>query len=169
MSTRTPEDDGPRPEQPGPSRLEREVAEILERTDRDPISFADEARKRGPNRQRPRSVGPAPTMSSGPSFRPPTTGTDLAARFERLGRGRYLVVAVVAALLVLVLSDLSPLLATIFAIVCVAAIFIPIVQQFRQPESPASKTWRGRDVSIGASRPAGIERIFDRFRRPPRI
>jgi hypothetical protein len=135
------------------------VAEILERTDKQPISFAEEARRR-------RSVSPA-GMSTGPQLS--TVGTDLIARFERLGSARYLLLAVVAAVLALVVSDLSPLLANILAIVCVAAIFIPVIQRFRQPDTGMSKTWRGRDMSIGASRPAGIERVFDRFRKPPRL
>ncbi|HEV2527818.1 MAG TPA: hypothetical protein VGT61_05110 [Thermomicrobiales bacterium] len=169
MTTRTPDDDGPRPGEPAQSRLEREVAEILERTDREPISFTEEARKRGSHRRRITGPEPARPRSAALPSRNSMNGSDLVARFERLGRGRYLMLAVVAALLALVVSDFSPLLAMIFAIVCVAAIFIPVVQQFRNPQPPEVRTWRGRDMSIGASRPAGIERIFDRFRRPPRI
>ncbi len=84
-------------------------------------------------------------------------------------------VAVAAAILAFVVSDFSPLLANVLAIVCVAAIFVPVVQRFRQPESPSTMMWRGEDMSRGpdwsksASRPAGLERILNRFRRPPRI
>ena len=147
---------------PPTSRLEREVAEILERSDKQPISFTDEVRRRASTRRASTPVAAPPAVS-------------LHSRFERLGAGRYLIVAIVAAILAFVVSDVSPLLANILAIVCVAAIFIPVVQRFRQPDSPSSTMWRGQDLSRGpdwsrsASRPAGLERIFDRFRRPPRI
>ena len=156
MTTQTTNnDDGdetPRPR----SRLEREVAEILERKDREPISFADEAQRRK------RTSRPEPHVR-------PSGQADPRAWFDRLGSGRYLLVAIAAAVLALIVRDVSPLLANILAIVCVAAIFFPVVQQFRQPQAPDTKTWRGRDVSSSLSRPAGLERLFDRFRRPPRI
>lgn len=138
------------------SRLEREVAEILERSEQQPISFTDEVRRRSQATRRAGRQSAARPES-------------LQARFERLGTGRYLILAVAAAVLALVVSDFSPLLANILAIVCVASIFIPVVQRFRQPDSPRSKTWRGQDLSGNLSRPVGVERIFDRFRRPPRI
>lgn len=157
VTTQTSDGDGGKDEvRPPTTRLEREVAEILERTERQPISFTDEARRRG-NASR---TAPRPAVARPEALRD---------RFERLGAGRYLIVAVVAAVLALLVSDFSPLLANILAIACVAAIFIPVVQRFRQPESPVSKSWRGQDVSGSLSRPAGLERIFDRFRRPPRI
>jgi hypothetical protein len=162
VTTKSPEDDGPAGPPQRPSRLEREVAEILERTENQPISFTDEVRRRANARRQQRVAAPQRPPAQAP-------GNGAMAAFERLGEGRYLVVAVVAAVLALVLSDVSPLLATLLAIVCVVSIFIPIVQRFRQPEGPATKTWRGRDMSIGGSRPEGIERIFNRFRRPPRI
>lgn len=160
MATQTSNGDGGKDEPTRPStRLEREVAEILERSEKQPISFADEVRRRGnASRNALHPVRPV---------RPATVS--LTSRFEQLGAGRYLILAIVAAVLAFVVSDYSPLLANLLAIVCVAAIFIPVVQRFRQPEQPMTKTWRGQDLSRGVSRPAGIERIFDRFRRPPRI
>ena len=157
MTTQTSDGDGGGDEpRPPKSRLEREVAEILERSERQPISFTDEVRRRA-NARRP----VAPVARS--------PGTSLQSRFEQLGSGRYLIVAIAAAILAFIVSDYSPLLANFLAIVCVAAIFIPVVQRFRQPDSPTSTMWRGQDLSRTASRPAGLERIFDRFRRPPRI
>ncbi len=157
MTTQTSDGDGGGDEpRPPTSRLEREVAEILERSEKQPISFTDEVRRRA-NARRP----VAPDVRS--------QGTNLQSRFEQLGSGRYLIVAIVAAILAFIVSDYSPLLANILAIVCVAAIFIPVVQRFRQPDSLSSTMWRGQDLSRSASRPAGLERIFDRFRRPPRI
>jgi len=141
---------------PPTTRLEREVAEILERSEKQPISFTDEVRRRANARRAAAPVAPS-------------RGMTLQSRFERLGSGRYLLLAIAAAILAFVVSDFSPLLANGLAIVCVAAIFIPVVQRFRQPDSPASTMWRGQDLSQSASRPAGLERIFDRFRRPPRI
>lgn len=162
MTTRTP-DPGDEPTSPpaGPSRLDREVAEILERAEREPISFEDAAarRRKAPprlNAPEPRSRPAAPTRSA-------------LQWFEGLGAGRYLVLAVVAAILALLVSDLSPLLANVFAIVCVAAIFIPVVERFRRPDASTDKMWRGQNLGSSLSRPAGIERLFDRFRRPPRI
>ena len=163
MTTQTSDGDGGGDEpRPPTSRLEREVAEILERSEKQPISFSDEVRRRANAR---RAAGPVS----------PPAAAGLQSRFERLGAGRYLIVAIVAAVLAFVVSDFSPLLANILAIVCVAAIFVPVVQRFRQPDSSSSTMWRGQDLSRGpdwsrgASRPAGLERIFDRFRRPPRI
>ncbi len=163
MTTQTSDGDGGGDEpRPPTSRLEREVAEILERSEKQPISFTDEVRRRATARRAAAPIAPSPSVG-------------LQSRFERLGAGRYLILAVVAAVFAFVVSDFSPLLANIFAIVCVAAIFVPVVQRFRQPDSPSTKMWRGQDLSRGpdwsrsASRPAGIERILDRFRRPPRI
>ena len=163
MTTQTSGGDGGDDEpRPPASRLEREVAEILERSEKQPISFTDEVRRRANAR---RTIAPAA----------PPASVSLQSRFERLGAGRYLILAIIAAVLAFVVSDFSPLLANIFAIVCVAAIFVPVVQRFRQPDSASSTMWRGQDLSRGpdwsrgASRPAGLERIFDRFRRPPRI
>ncbi|CAA9562116.1 MAG: hypothetical protein AVDCRST_MAG33-1765 [uncultured Thermomicrobiales bacterium] len=157
MTTQTSDGDGGQDEpRPPTTRLEREVAEILERSERQPISFTDEVRRRG------NATRAAARQSSA---RPES----LQARFERLGSGRYLVVAVAAAVLAFVVRDISPLFANLLAIVCIAAIFIPVVQRFRQPESPVSRSWRGQDLGGGLSRPGGVERIFDRFRRPPRI
>lgn len=163
MTTQTTGGDsgGDEPRQPT-SRLEREVAEILERSEKQPISFTDEVRRRTSARRAMTPTTPSPSVS-------------LQSRFERLGAGRYLILAIAAAILAFVVSDASPLLANILAIVCVAAIFIPVIQRFRQPDSPSSTMWRGQDLARGpdwsrsSSRPAGLERIFDRFRRPPRI
>jgi hypothetical protein len=157
VSTQTSEGDGGKDEPPRPpTRLEREVAEIIERSERQPISLVDEARRRA-------------NASRAPARSPKPSATTLSDWFDRLGPGRYLILAVVAAVLALLVSDFSPLLANLLAIVCVAAIFIPVVQRFRQPDSPGTKTWRGQDLSRPPSPPAGLERIFDRFRRPPRI
>jgi len=157
VTTQTSDGDGGGDEpRPPTTRLEREVAEILERSEKQPISFTDEVRRRA--KARPTVV---PVI--------PSRVTSLRSRFEQLGSGRYLVLAIVAAILAFVVSDFSPLLANILAIVCVAAIFIPVVQRFRQPDAPDSMMWRGQDLSRSASRPAGLERILDRFRRPPRL
>lgn len=157
MTTQTSDGDDGNGGPPRPAtRLEREVTEILERSEKQPISFTDEVRRR--------------SVASRAAARQATPSTaSLARRFERLGSARYLLLAIVAAVLALVVSDYSPLLANVLAIVCVGAIFVPVVQRFRQPESPVTKSWRGQDLSRGASRPAGVERLFDRFRRPPRI
>ena len=156
MTTQTSDSDGGKDEHGRqPTRLEREVAEIIERSERQPISFADEVRRRG-NASRARMQRSQSQTSS------------VVDRFERLGAARYLIVAIVAAVLALLVSDLSPLLANVLAIVCVAAIFLPVAQRFRQPDEPATKSWRGQDLSRSVGRPDGPERIFDWFRRPPR-
>lgn len=157
MTTQTTNGDGGEDEpRPPTSRLEREVAEILERSEKQPISFSDEVRRRANTR---RVAVPVPTAQP----------MSLQSRFEQLGQGRYLIVAIVAAVLAYFVRDISPLLANILAIVCVAAIFVPVIQRFRQPDASGSTMWRGQDLSRSVSRPARLERIFDRFRRPPRI
>lgn len=162
MTTETSDGNGGGEEpRPPASRLEREVAEILERSEKQPISFVDEVQRRANARRDTPIVQPR--------------SSNAQERFERLGSGRYLILAVVAGILAFVVGDFSPLLANILAIICVAAIFVPVVQRFRQPESPSTTMWRGRDLSRGpdwsrsGSRPAGLERILDRFRKPPRI
>ena len=110
VTTQTSDGDGGKDEpRPPTTRLEREVAEILERSERQPISFTDEVRRRGN----------ATRMAARQSAARPES---LQARFERLGAGRYLIVAVAAAVLALLVHPALLLLPVLLLALQVARV-----------------------------------------------
>ena len=125
------------------SRLEDEVLEILERTDRPPskvVKFRTRA-----ERER-RSV--ASRVNSKVSDFQVTSVTLL---------GACLVLAILAA----ILSDSSPLAGKILAIGSIAALVALFTKSWRSPKPPTTKTWRGRDIHL---RPSPAQDMWNRFR-----
>lgn len=118
------------------SRLEREIEEILEKTEREhPL--------------------PPPTP-----IRPPKTRSRLQGLRERVGsvdakrlggpirqmlEGASLFLALMLGIVAMLLGDLSPFLATIVAIAAVVALFWPVVARRGAP-TPTEKVWRGRVI-----------------------
>lgn len=138
---------------PRRSRLEEEVLEILEQTDR-PISFAERVRARAERERMQRRARLRTRLTSG---------------LTEITPGMMLLGAVVAGVLAWWVADFSGLLARLFAILCVALIIGPIIMQFRRPSGPtSSKRWRGRDMNAGIGQPDWYNDLRDRFKRPPR-
>lgn len=134
------------------SRLEDEVLEILAQADR-PTSFADHLRRKAAMKRRAQAR---------------QTVHWLAAGRSHLTSGTLLIGCAVAAILALVLSHTSALLAHGLAILSVVLLLAPIVLRYRSPHQTTIKTWRGRDVDLRPGPPEWVESLRDRFRRPPR-
>ncbi|MDQ3694827.1 MAG: hypothetical protein M3464_14560 [Chloroflexota bacterium] len=133
-----------------PSRLETEIAEILERTEQ-PASFTEHVRRKA--RARP----PRPSVS------PPSMPS-----LHGLGPGSFLIGALLFAALGAAIHGPSPLLATLFAIVSFVS-FAMIWVRRAPPGINSTKTWRGRDLDLGPSPPPWVKSLRDRFRGPPRF
>ncbi len=138
-------------ERPNPprTRLEDEVLEILERTDREPgrvIKFKSRAERERAQRTR-----------------------QLRNRLSnvRLSGTEWLIGSVVFAILAIIVHHSSPLLAKILALACVGCLVMIYVVSFRQPKGPNVKRWRGRDIDI---RPPGENpfRTWTKGPKPPK-
>ncbi len=154
--------DGGEDRQIGPTRtrLEEEVIEILARSDT-PVSMSEHVRRKVAQERRQRANHWRSTAASFPSRLGSLSGI---FGFAILGFLAYLV------------RDLSPLLATILAVLSVVVLFLPLVDRARNgPRSTPGKTWRGRDMDFhsrppgSSGQPAWFDTLRDRFRRPPRI
>lgn len=148
---------------PARTRLESEVLEILRRTDT-PVSMSDHVRRKVAQERRERSQRWRQSATTLPS---------------RLGSFSGIFGFAVLGLLAFILRDISPLFATVLAILSVVVLFLPLIDRARGgPQANTGKRWRGRDIDPysrppglpGASgQPAWFEALRDRFRRPPRI
>lgn len=130
------------------TRLEDEIREILERSDRPPsnvIKFKSRVRRnRLSTRQRLETL------------RGHGIVTDL----------NILIAAVVLAVLGFVLGDSSRALGRLLAFASVAAFVWLFVRYFRRPDHRSVKTWRGRDVDFSPPRrPDWLDRRFGGPRR----
>lgn len=133
-------------------RLEREVEEILRKSRARPVSFTDEVRRRAnATRQASRS------RRSG--------GGDALRRLRIPSSAAFLGIAFVAAIVAAWLSGHSALLANVAAMICLAAIVIPIILQFTRPSGPTNTMWRGRSVAP-MTKPGPLEKLVERFRKP---
>lgn len=138
---------------PRRSRMEDEVLEILYRTDQ-PASFTDHVRRKAANQRR--------TQRSNFSGQ--------RARLSRqLGAGTMLLGALGAALLAVLVEDVSAVLATLLAIASLALLLAPIVERYRRPGRSDVKQWRGREVDLSPPPPAWVGALRDRFRKGPRF
>lgn len=136
---------------PGKSRLEREIEEILERTERDnPLP--------PPTPIRPEVKGPMEDFTS--KVKMPEFG--LSAR--RLLESASIFIALAGAIIALMLSNISPFLATIAAVASVVALFWPVVTASRAPRS-MPKTWRGTTYGPRQDPPEVVSRAQDWLRK----
>lgn len=126
-SRREPEES----DSPGKSRVDREIEEILARSDSVRASSPRDTRLRGPSAQTPLN-GPSPSIS------------DMLAQWRSRPWGSPLLLGLVAGILAFVVADSSPLLANVFAFVAVALVFQPIVHRYRNQTMRGTKMWRGQ-------------------------
>jgi hypothetical protein len=150
------EPNGTPSDKPGKSRLEREIEEILENAERKhplpPPTPID-------SRRRQRATPPSrPTVN-------------LSSVTDSLGRSLAaapLLVAFAAAIIAVLLRNVSPLLATLAATGAVVALFWPVVISVRGSRTP-EKTWRGQTYTTPQEPPEIVTRIraWLRDRRPP--
>jgi len=134
---------------PPRSRLEDEVLEILQKSDR-PISFSDHVRRRAAAQRR----------------------AALSRRFAigpRLTAVLPLIGAVIAAGLGLLLRDVSPFLSTLLGWISVASLFVLFLPRFRRATQPTIKRWRGRDMTFEPNRPDVFRALRERFGRDRRF
>jgi hypothetical protein len=133
------------------TRLESEIREILEKSDRQPsnvIKFKSRVRQ---NR-----------YSAADSFH------------KRLDRAwltdlNMLIAAVVLAVAGYFASDSAPIVARICAVASIGTIVWIFVRYFRRPDQAGVKQWRGRDIDFGPPRrPDWIDRRFGGPKRPKR-
>lgn len=123
-----------RPEkQPGNTRLDRELEEILQASERErPLP-------------RPPKIKAEPVVQR----------ASMKEVFDRIPPPvrRYLGVPIFQAvglgILAVIVDSFSPLLAAILCIAAVVCIMIPVIQRFRTPpQAPGAKMWRGRVVDF---------------------
>ena len=145
---------------PARTRLEEDVLEILQRTDT-PVSMSDHVRRKVAQERRERANHWRDRVASFPALLGSFSGI---FGFALLG------------LLAFVVRDVSPLLATVLAILSMILLFLPVIDRARGGSQSASgKRWRGQDMDFSprpptlSGQPAWFETLRDRFRRPPRI
>ncbi len=134
VTTKDPKGERPKPK----SRLDAELAEILERTDRPPsnvIKFRAKARTSKSRIQ------------------------DLKSRFRQPSPGVLLLASLGLAIAGSLISDSSKLAGStlgVLSIVCFIAVY---VLGYRRPQGPQSQRWRGQDIRFGdSSRPSWMNR-----------
>lgn len=138
-------------DKPGKSRLEREIEEILERTEREnPLP--------PPTPIRPDVKGPMEDFTS--KVKMPDVGTSA----RRLLESASIFLALAGAIIALMLSNISPFLATIAAVASVVALFWPVVTASRAPRA-TPKTWRGTTFDARQEPPQAIIRFQEWLRR----
>jgi hypothetical protein len=141
------------------SRLEREVEEILSKTG----GVEEKRHQRGTIthlKPRPRRLKRAPRAWP---YR------DRLPSMGHLSNGALALIGSLAcAILAVIVSGFSPLLANVFALLSVALLLAPFALQFRRPGGrDANKMWRGRVIDTSDTEgPNIIEQIRDRFFGP---
>lgn len=139
---------------PQKSRLDLEVEEILRKSDN--VRPFPNPRARPMKAASPPGDGPGPF----PASMPPAV---------RKALDTPLLLALALAILALMVSTASPLLAALFALGAVVFVLLPIVQRFRRPSAaPETKMWRGREIDSRPSADSMIESVRQwwRFRKP---
>jgi hypothetical protein len=120
----------------GKSRLDRELDEILSKNEN--IRLLPPPPK--PARKKPTPLKTTPALSS---VLPPRVRQILASP---------LVLALGLAVLALLVSDISPLLANLLCLAAVVCIILPMIQRFRGPSSPPeTRMWRGQVMDVRPS------------------
>ena len=138
-------------DKPGKSRLEREIEEILERTEREnPLP--------PPTPIRPDVKGPMEDFTS------KVTMPDFGTTARRLLDSASIFVSLIAAIVALLLGSVSPFLATIAAVAAVVALFWPVVAATRTPRS-MPKTWRGTAYTDRSDPPEAVTRVQEWLRK----
>jgi hypothetical protein len=133
------------------SRLENEVLEILERTDRET-----------PNVVKFQSRVQRQRLSLRTRLRRYTVHL-------RLSSQNLLLATFVLAILAVIASNASPLAGRVLAFLSVAALVSLFARSLWKPEQPSVKRWRGRDVDFSSpTRPEWWNRLFGGPKGPKR-
>lgn len=142
-SRHTPEGSAPSSK----SRVDREIEEILSRSENVLPLPPRESRPKRPSIQKP------------PQAQTPTF-SDLTARWGPRVLAAPILLALGAALMSVLLSGSSPLLANLFAFLAVGLVLYPIIQRFRSPSTaPEARMWRGREIDPRFDQPSPISQI----------
>jgi hypothetical protein len=138
-------------DKPEKTKLEREIEEILQRAERDnplpPPTPIDSRRRK-------------PVDDPRENFSLP----DFGKTARHWLNTAPMLVAFIAAILAVIVSDFSALLATLCATAAVVALFWPVVASMRAPE-PQQKMWRGRPYETQADQPQALSRVQDWLRK----
>ena len=140
MTTKDSESDGTK----RPTRLEAELAEILERADRPPSNIIKFRAKARQSRTRTRRFAQSIRHAG-----------DIVLQF---GTGGLLIGALVLALLGSLLNPTSHLLAYLLSLAAIACFIAVYVIGFREPKGGEMKRWRGQDIEFRGSRPSWMNR-----------
>lgn len=145
------EPNGTPSDKPGKSRLEREIEEILERSEREhPLPP-------------PTPIRPD-VKSTMEEFTTKVKMPDLATGARRLLDSASIFLALMAAIIALMLSNISPFLATIAGVAAVVALFWPVVKAGRAPRE-LPKTWRGTTYASQQDPSQAVRRFQEWLRR----
>jgi hypothetical protein len=138
-------------DRPDKSRLEREIEEILERSEREnPLP--------PPTPIRPEVKRPMEEFTRNVEI--PDVGASIRRWLESMG----IFVAFMLAIVALMVSNISPFLAHIVAIGAVVALFWPVVTANRGPKS-MPKSWRGTTYTGRQDPPETVTRFQDWLRK----
>jgi hypothetical protein len=142
MVTSDPEE----PKQREPlSRIEREVLEILERSDGDKPPVTDLMKWKAQSQRRHRQQ---------------QASAILQGVRVRLTPGILLILGVVLSVMALIARHSTPGLARFAAIAALICLIVPFIMVFRRPAQPTGpKKWRGRDMVLESREGSPIEAI----------
>lgn len=144
-SRQTPEDSA----SSGKSRIDREIDEILSRSDNVLPMPPRESRRNRPSMERP-------VYASGSSLSNSNSATQWRAQLL----GAPIVLGLIAAILAFLISGSSQLLANLFAFAAVVLVLLPIIQGVRSPASPPeARMWRGQAMDPGADESSPIAQL----------
>ncbi len=150
----SPPADNPSGDRPGQTRLDRELDEILAKNENIRLlPPPPEATSRPPTRIKPKSGLARPPMES--SMIPPKARELMASP---------VILAVGLAIVALLVSGLSPLLANLLCLAAVVCVLAPMVQRFRgRPTAPPEiRMWRGQVMDAPPPRqPSPIDAARD--------
>jgi hypothetical protein len=121
----------PKPKEPL-SRIEREVLEILEKSDQEKPPVTDMMRWKAQSQRRQRKQQLA-------------TGVHHAR--ERLTPGMIFILGLALTVMAIVVRHGSPTVARTMAILALVCLIVPFLMVVRRPKSPTGvKTWRGKEM-----------------------
>jgi hypothetical protein len=133
-------------DKPGKSKLEREIEEILERVEREhPLPPPTPIRSRM-------------KQTANEELRSKVSLNDIGATARRWLDTAPLLVAFGAAIVAILVRDVSPFLATIVATGAVVALFWPVVASMRGPRD-MPKSWRGQTYTPRQDPPEFVLRL----------
>lgn len=138
-------------DKPDKTKLEREIEEILQRAERDnplpPPTPIDSHRRK-------------PVEETREPFKLPDLGKTARHWLDTAP----MLMAFLAAILAIIVSDFSALLATLCATAAVVALFWPVAASMRAPQME-QKMWRGRPYDNQAEQPQPVTRVQEWLRK----